>query len=116
MPAGPSVPRERLLRQWRAVSYETAFAVKWLIEQQLKGDKESFDSKKGEVKAPWLSWGPYWWANGERAATWNGLSYKPTDFTDRDRMHHSPEGQTKMGERLLKFFKSDSTTKGWFVK
>ena len=46
-------------------SYETGFAVKWLIEKQLKGDAElNFDAGKGAVKAPWLSWGPYLWAEG----------------------------------------------------
>ena len=97
-------------------SYETAFAVKWLIEQQFKGDRElNFDREKGEVKAPWLSWGPYWWANGENKRN-DSFSFKPTDFRENDRMHHSEDGITKMGNQLLQFFKSDSTTRGWFIK
>ena len=48
-------------------SYETGYAVKWLIEEQLRGDEAlNFDPQKGEVKAPWLSWGSYLWANGDR--------------------------------------------------
>ncbi|HEV8292217.1 MAG TPA: hypothetical protein VGP94_09850, partial [Tepidisphaeraceae bacterium] len=37
-------------------AYESGFAVKWLIEKQIKGDRD--------LKEPWLSWGPYLWANG----------------------------------------------------
>src|SRR5262249_42882558 len=82
-------------------SYETGFAVKWLIEQQLKGDKElDFDADRGEVKAPWLSWGPYLWANGEHKRK-DGFSFKATDFRDNDRMHHSADGEVKMGQLLL---------------
>ena len=37
-------------------AYESAFSVKWLVEQQVKGDKAlNFDSDRGAVKAPWLS-------------------------------------------------------------
>jgi hypothetical protein len=97
-------------------SYETGFAAKWLIEEQIKGDKElNCEPDKGAVQAPWLSWGPYLWANGETKRK-DGFSFKPTDFRDNDRMHHSPEGQEKIGKELLRFFKTDATTKGWFVK
>lgn len=97
-------------------SYETGFAVKWLVEQQLKGDPAlNFDPAKGPVKAPWLSWGPYLWANGETPRA-DGFSYQPTDFTDRDRMHHGPDGMKKTGTLLLNFFKTDPTTRDWFVR
>jgi hypothetical protein len=97
-------------------SYETAFAVKWLIEQQLKGDLAlNFDAKKGAVKAPWLSWGPYLWANGETKRK-DGFYFQPSDFRDNDRMHHSTQGMTKIGTRLLQFFKTDTTTREWFIK
>jgi hypothetical protein len=97
-------------------SYETGFAVKWLIEQQLKGDAElNFDAAKGEIKAPWLSWGPYFWANGENKRQ-DGFSFQLTDFRENDRMHHSPDGQKKIGNQLLQFFKTDATTKDWFLK
>jgi hypothetical protein len=97
-------------------SYETGFAVKWLIEQQLKGDPElNDDPARGAVKAPWLSWGPYLWANGETKRA-DGFSFQPGDFREEDRMHHSAEGQRKVGNLLLQFFKTDTTTRGWFVK
>jgi hypothetical protein len=97
-------------------SYETGFAVKWLIEQQLQGAAAlNFDPRKGAVQAPWLSWGPYLWANGESKRQ-DGFSFQPSDFRDNDRMHHSPQGQRKMGTALLQFFKNDTTTREWFIK
>ncbi len=97
-------------------AFESAFSVKWLIEQQIKGDKAlNFDSARGEIKAPWLSWGPYLWANGSTPRE-DGFSYEPADFTPNDGTHQSPSGQRKVGQLLLKFFESDSTTKSWFVQ
>jgi hypothetical protein len=94
-------------------AYESGFSVKWLIEQQLQGDAAlNFDPKKGEVQSPWLSWGPYLWSNGARANA-DGLSYDETDLSS-DGTHPSPAGQRKVAEALLQFFKTDSTTKGWF--
>ncbi len=97
-------------------AFESAFSVKWLIEQQISGDKSlNFDPARGEVKAPWLSWGPYLWANGSTKRE-DGFAYEPADFTPSDGTHQSPSGQRKVGELLLKFFESDSTTKSWFLK
>jgi hypothetical protein len=97
-------------------SYETGYAVKWLIEKQLTGEAAlSFDSARGPVKAPWLSWGPYLWANGERKRG-DGFSYRLDEYREDDRMHHSADGIKKMGRVLLQFFKTDTTTKAWFLK
>jgi hypothetical protein len=97
-------------------AYESGFSVKWLIEQQLKGDPAlNDDAKKGPVKAPWLSWGPYLWANGT-ARRADGFRYEEGDFREDDRTHESPRGQEKIGKQLLQFFKTDTTTRGWFVR
>jgi hypothetical protein len=95
-------------------AFESGFAVKWLIQEQLDGDKVlNFDPARGEVKAPWLSWGPYLWANGT-AKSAEGFISEEGDFGG-DGTHHSEAGVRKMGKRLLDFFKSDSTAKGWFL-
>jgi enterochelin esterase family protein len=95
-------------------AYESGFSVKWLIEKQLKGDAElNFDPKKGAVKAPWLSWGPYLWANGSTKRA-DGFFYEEDDFIERDRTHPSQTGEKKVAKLLLDFFKSDTTTQGWF--
>jgi len=97
-------------------SYESAFAYKWLIEQQLKGDPTvNYDPSRGPVKAPWMSWGPYLWANGEKPRS-DGFSFVLKDFMETDQMHESPQGQIKVGNELLRFFKTDTTTRTWFVK
>ena len=94
-------------------AYESGFSVKWLIGQQIKGDLDlNFDPKKGAVKSPWLSWGPYLWANGTQAAA--GLRYEESDLAN-DGTHPSQSGQRKVAEALLEFFKTDSTTKVWFA-
>ena len=97
-------------------AYESAFSVKWLIERQIKGEAElNFDAKKGDVKAPWLSWGPYLWANGTKKRA-DGFSYEIGDFTANDGTHLTSAGQEKVGRLMLQFFQNDTTTRSWFVK
>jgi hypothetical protein len=97
------------------VAYESGFAAKWLIEEQIKGDAElNYDPARGPVKAPWLSWGPYLWANGETKRG-DGFSYEPADFAN-DGTHHASSGIRKTGELLLEFFRSDATTKPWVME
>lgn len=96
-------------------AYESGFAVKWLIEEQLKGDAAlNYDASKGPVNAPWLSWGPYLWANGSTKRS-DGFSYDRADFVG-DGTHQSPDGQRKVGKLMIDFFSTDSTTKSWFLK
>jgi hypothetical protein len=95
-------------------AYESGFSVKWLIEQQIKGDEAlNYDPGKGPAKAPWLSWGPYLWANGATKRT-DGFSYEKTDFAG-DGTHQSSTGQRKVGQLLLDFFRTDATTRPWFM-
>lgn len=96
-------------------AYESGFSVKWLIEQQLKGDPAlNYDAQKGPARSPWLSWGPYLWDNGviQRA---DGYHPEESDFGP-DGTHHAGPGTDKMGHLLLQFFKTDSTTRPWFVR
>jgi hypothetical protein len=97
-------------------AYESGFSVKWLIEAQIKGDAAlNFDPAKGSVRAPWLSWGPYLWANGPAKRS-DGFSADREDFAPGDGTHESPSGQAKVGRLLLDFFKTDATTRPWFVR
>jgi hypothetical protein len=96
-------------------AYESAFAVKWLIARQIKGEAAlNYDPDKGAVEAPWLSWGPYLWANGKTKRD-DGLTYEEKDF-EKDGTHPSKAGRAKVAEQLLRFFKNDSTTNRWFVR
>jgi acetyl esterase/lipase len=97
-------------------SYESGFAYKWLIERQLQGEPAlNFDPAKGPVKAPWLSWSAYLWTNAPKPRG-DGVVFQYDDFSERDRMHESPAGQQKVGRLLLQFFKTDATSKPWFVR
>ncbi len=96
-------------------AYESGFAIKWLIERQIDGDTAlNFDPAAGETKAPWLSWGPYLWANGMTKRE-DGLTYEEKDFV-RDGTHPSQSGRDKVANQLMQFFKTDSTARPWFVK
>jgi hypothetical protein len=97
-------------------AYETSFAVKWLIEQQLRGDPAlNFDPARGPVTSPWLSWGPDLWANGTTPRR-DGFHYVEGDLREDDRTHEAEQGQDKVGRELLKFFETDTTTRGWFAR
>ncbi|HMB69355.1 MAG TPA: FlgD immunoglobulin-like domain containing protein, partial [bacterium] len=94
-------------------AYESAFAVKWLLQDQINGVPElNHDPRRGPVAAPWLSWGPYLWADGLSART-DGLVWECVDFA-ADGTHPSPEGSAKVGALLLDFFRNDSATSSWY--
>jgi hypothetical protein len=89
--------------------------VKWLIEKQIQGDPElNDDPARGAVKAPWMAWGPYLWADGMRARS-DGLSYAPSDVGE-DGTHPSGAGVRKVAEQLLDLFKTDTTARTWFLR
>jgi lysophospholipase L1-like esterase len=93
-------------------AYETGFAVRWLIEQQINGDPAlNFDPTKGTVMAPYLSWGPYLWIDGENERA-DGRLWLAEDLAI-DCTHPSRSGNQKVAQMLLEFFLTDSTT-GWF--
>jgi Cu/Ag efflux protein CusF len=97
-------------------AFESGLSVRWLIEQQLKGDAAlNYDAKKGPVRAPWLSWGPYLWANGASKRVADGFSYAESDFA-ADGTHLSASGIEKVGRLMLQFFTTDSTSRPWFVR
>jgi hypothetical protein len=95
-------------------AFESALSVRWLIEEQIKGDKDlNFDPQRGRMQAPWLSWGPYLWAAGSTKRA-DGFFYEESDFA-KDGTHLSPTGQQKVGRLMLQFFKTDATTRPWFM-
>ncbi len=97
-------------------AYESAFAVRWLIQDQMKGETGlNFTAEKGEVKAPLLLWGPYLWADGTTPRKDDKLSYRREDFAD-DGTHPSQSGREKVAGLLLDFLKNDSLAKSWFVR
>lgn len=91
-------------------AYESAFAARWLIQRQMKGDEEL-----GADKSPLLVWGPYLWAEGTKGRKLDSLVWERADFAD-DGVHPSDAGRQKVAGLLLSFFTTDPLAKPWFVK
>ena len=87
------------------IAYESAFAVKWLIEERIHDA-----SPKGSI--PWVSWGPYLWAEGLRPRD-DGLIWERGDF-EPDGVHPSAQGAAKVAAKLFEFFANDPSTRPWF--
>jgi hypothetical protein len=85
-------------------AYESAFAVRRLIQEQAT-----------DATSPVLLWGPYVWASGKTPNKADGFNYTPEDVAG-DGTHPSPSGRDKVAVQLLNFFTSNPNAKPWFVK
>jgi hypothetical protein len=95
-------------------AYEAAFATRWLIERQLDGQL-NYDPARGDAVAPWISWGPYLWADGTAPRS-DGFTWQCADL-ENDFTHPSAGGGVpKVGRQLLAFFKTDPTATPWFLR
>ena len=91
-------------------AYDSGFTVKWAIEKQIDGDPSlSFD----DDTAPWLSWGPYLWADGMIPRSDNLIW--PCEDLANDGTHPSSQGSDKVANLLLDFFKTDATAREWYL-
>lgn len=97
-------------------AYETGFAVKWTIEDQINGTGNlNSDPANGAVVAPLALWGPYIWADGLNARS-DGFSWQCSDL-EPDFTHPSASGGVpKVADQLLAFFKTDPTATPWFLR
>jgi hypothetical protein len=86
-------------------AYESGFVMKWVIEKQLDGELPG---------TPWLSWGPYAWADGLNPRS-DGLTWECGDLREDDGTHPSEAGMQKVASMLLDFFRTDSTAKQWYL-
>lgn len=94
-------------------AHYNGWGVKTLIEAQINGDPNlAFDGSNPTT--PWLSWGPYLWADGVNARN-DGLQWLCPDDYAFDGWHPSEVGSAKVANYLLDFFKTDPTTVGWFL-
>ncbi len=91
-------------------AYESAFAARWLIQRQMKGDVEL-----ALAKSPLLLWGPYLWAEGTKGRKLDRLIWERADFGG-DGVHPSDSGRQKVAELLLNFLTTDPLARPWFAK
>jgi hypothetical protein len=87
------------------IAYESAFAVKWLIEERISNPSPG-------RSMPWVSWGPYLWADGLTPRS-DGLIWERSDF-EPDGVHTSAQGALKVATKLFEFFGNDSSAQHWF--
>ena len=96
-------------------AYENAFAIKRVIAQQLSGDPAlNYDAASGPVVAPWLSWGPYLWADGLNPRS-DGLTWACSELNPADGTHPSATGRQKVADSLLAFVRRDVATAPWYT-
>jgi hypothetical protein len=100
-------------------SYESGFVVRWAIEAQINESRGLPPNLHvGSVApsantAPWISWGPYLWANGEQPRA-DGLSWRRADY-DSTGLRSSRQGEEKVGGLIFSFFKTSDYTRCWFL-
>ncbi len=96
-------------------AYESGFAVKWLIEAQVSGDPSlNSNPNAGPVEAPWLSWGPYLWADGLVPRS-DGLVWPCEYFSATDGTHPAQGARNLVADSLLAFLHQDETTAPWYL-
>jgi hypothetical protein len=102
-------------------AYESGFAAKWVIEAQLRQMYEAgapVDLLAGDLNyeagAPWLAWGPYYWADG-RTPRSDGLVWVPDDLKG-DGTHLARQGIEKITALLLDFFRTSPHVRCWYLE
>jgi len=96
-------------------AYESAFAVRSVIERQIGGDPRlNFNPQKGAVRAPAAVWGPYLWTDGVRPRQTDKLVWLRADVA-ADGTHPSESGRAKVADLLLKFFQTDPLASPWYL-
>lgn len=87
-------------------AYETGFADQGLIRERIQDPTRS--------NWPWLSWGPYIWADGNKPRS-DGLTW-PASLLRQDCTHPLTTGVHTVADQLLAFFKTDPVATPWFLK
>lgn len=97
--------------------YETAIAVRWVLLGQIEYMRTGswWDTRTGnldaETNAPWLTWGPYPWANGAEARN-DGLAWYRDDFGPTGDVF-SAKGADKSATLLMNFLMREPSA-AWF--
>ena len=103
--------------------YEIGWANKWAIQDQINGACAiagqsgaclNYNPALGPVLAPWMAWGPYYWANG-LVARQDGTYWSCQDLNSDGLHPNYPNGQDKINQVLLNFLKTDPSATPWFL-
>ncbi|WP_456427450.1 hypothetical protein [Rhodocaloribacter sp.] len=99
-------------------AYENGFGIKWTIEAQINQMATGeIDPQTGNLDydtvAPWIGWGPYWWADGVTPRS-DGLSW-PRDYYDEGGGHLARKGEDQEAGLLMDFFSTSPLTMPWFL-
>lgn len=98
-------------------AYESGFAVKWVIEAQIRQMAGlGVDPRAGNLAigpaAPWLGWGAYLWADGLTPRS-DGLTWACSELAN-DGTHPAAAGRSKVSDLLLSFMLSSPQAAPWF--
>ena len=101
--------------------YEDGYTTKMIVSGQaetmrLEGIGPHWDTRMGNLSyssggTPWLTWGPYLWANGETPRS-DGLTWLRSDF-EEDGETLNASGVRKAADVFLEFLFTDPTAKLW---
>lgn len=112
-----------LARNPEPYAYESVLSVRWVVVGQVLTMRTAaigpyWDTRVGDVNydhgvAPWITWGPYFWANGTKPRS-DGLTWEREDFAG-DGETLSDRGAAKAGNFMLRSFLREPTAAGWFT-
>jgi hypothetical protein len=96
-------------------AYENGFATKWLVNAQITqistGQIDPTAGDLGYDVAPWIGWGPYFWASGTTPRN-DGLTWLIGDY-QTDGTHPGPSAITKVADQMMLWYFSSAYTP-WF--
>jgi len=110
-------------------AYDSAYADKMLIQWQIE-DAAAGQNTNGLLDypkaangytgtVPWLSWGPYLWANGTLGRIdpnyYPSLTYACNEFSPTDGVHPGASVKAKVGQSLFAFVQGDETAQQWYL-
>jgi hypothetical protein len=89
-------------------AYENGFGVKWVIQAQINqiASGKITNLAAGNLAyavAPWLVWGPYFWASGTTPRS-DGLTWQLSDFLTSDYTHPSQSGVQKVTDMMMNWY------------
>ncbi len=95
-------------------AYYGGFAVKWVVGAQISGDPNLVFSGPA-TEAPWINWGPYFWADGITPRVSDGLTWICSDFDpEGGGFHLSEEGKQKEADMMIDNFYAGTSSRKWF--